>query len=292
MSNSDNTSNSDDKLDALYKLTQRADSDLSPDVSPPDIDASLVAAAREATTGHAATQTDAPSDAAATNSNGVGWQQRYGWATAATLLLTSVLFVSQLNTEPQSAVIGDTDGFAADEFVVDEFVADEFVADEAEVQIQVEPSHRVPATSPVGTMTQSAPAPQAAQASQATQAQEERVVVTSKLRAQQPTQARRKSVQSYCEDYPELLISQVCTNPLADSASFTLRANDQSECAGQTLRLHGVNKQPQPDDSSTLARFVIQSEQTDNALELESAFTEQIVCQSGKLIRQSLARGR
>ena len=277
MSNSDNTSNSDDKLDALYKLTQRADSDLSPDVSPPDIDASLVAAAREATTGHAATQTDAPSDAAATNSNGVGWQQRYGWATAATLLLTSVLFVSQLNTEPQSAVIGDTDGFAADE---------------AEVQIQVEPSHRVPATSPVGTMTQSAPAPQAAQASQATQAQEERVVVTSKLRAQQPTQARRKSVQSYCEDYPELLISQVCTNPLADSASFTLRANDQSECAGQTLRLHGVNKQPQPDDSSTLARFVIQSEQTDNALELESAFTEQIVCQSGKLIRQSLARGR
>ena len=284
MSNSDNTSNSDDKLDALYKLTQRADSDLSPDVSPPDIDASLVAAAREATTGHAATQTDAPSDATATNNNGVGWQQRYGWATAATLLLTSVLFVSQLNTEPQSAVIGDTDGFAADEFV-----ADEFVADEAEVQIQVEPSHRVPATSPVGTMTQSAPAPQAAQA---TQAQEERVVVTSKLRAQQPAQARRKSVQSYCEDYPELLISQVCTNPLADSASFTLRANDQSECAGQTLRLHGVNKQPQPDNSSTLARFVIQSEQSDNALELESAFTEQIVCQSGKLIRQSLARGR
>ena len=280
MSNSDNTSNSDDKLDALYKLTQRADSDLPPDVSPPDIDASLLAAAREATTGHAATQTDAPSDAAATNNNGVGWQQRYGWATAATLLLTSVLFVSQLNTEPQSAVIGDTDGFAADE---------------AEVQIQIEPSHRVPAKSPVGTMTQSAPAPQAAQASQAsqaTQAQEERVVVTSKLRAQQPAQARRKSVQSYCEDYPELLISQVCTNPLADSASFTLRANDQSECAGQTLRLNGVNKQPEPDNSSTLARFVIQSEQSDNALELESAFTEQIVCQSGKLIRQSLARGR
>ena len=274
MSNSDNTSNSDDKLDALYKLTQRADSDLSPDVSPPDIDASLVAAAREATTGHAATQTDAPSDATATNNNGVGWQQRYGWATAATLLLTSVLFVSQLNTEPQSAVIGDTDGFAADE---------------AEVQIQIEPSHRVPATSPVGTMTQSAPAPQAAQA---TQAQEERVVVTSKLRAQQPAQARRKSVQSYCEDYPELLISQVCTNPLADSASFTLRANDQSECAGQTLRLNGVNNQPEPDNSSTLARFVIKSEQSDNALELESAFKDQIVCQSGKLIRQSLARGR
>ena len=159
-------------------------------MSPPDIDASLLAAAREATTGHAATQTDAPSDAAATNNNGVGWQQRYGWATAATLLLTSVLFVSQLNTEPQSAVIGDTDGFAADEFV----------ADEAEVQIQVEPSHRVPATSPVGTMTQSAPAPQAAQASQATQAQEERVVVTSKLRAQQPTQARRKSCLLYTSD--------------------------------------------------------------------------------------------
>ena len=55
MSNSDSTSNSDSKLDALYKLTQLNDSVLSEDnsaedMSPPDIDATILAAAREATT--------------------------------------------------------------------------------------------------------------------------------------------------------------------------------------------------------------------------------------------------
>jgi|GEM_PF-5690116 len=88
MSNSDNTSNSDDKLDALYKLTQQPDSVLSEDSSaedssPPDIDATIMAAAREATAGELATPPEEIAEPTG-SSNIMGWQQRFGWATAAT----------------------------------------------------------------------------------------------------------------------------------------------------------------------------------------------------------------
>jgi len=306
MSNSDNTSNSDKKLDALYKLTQQSESELpeiasDDDVSPPDIDASLMAAARKATAVGSSSAEETP---ISNPSNSISWQQRYGWATAATVLLTSVLFISQLDTQPESAAISTTESFGADEVLSAPMRAEEAALADSAASVDTALSNQV---APMAS-SRSAPAPKASggfasyskqarsQAAESIQKERiqadsiefEEIAVTSRHRAQKFEDAPL-SVQAQCLDYPALLISKVCTNPLASSAIISLRANVQSECAGQSLNLPADNDLPEPDVSSTLSRFVLKA---DNPADPNQPPTEEIVCQSGKLIIQSLARGR
>jgi len=302
MSNSDGTSNSDEKLDALYKMTQQhLDSRLSTDdVSPPDIDASLLAAAREATAGGAA-DIDAPA------SSGLTWQQRYGWATAATLLLTSVLFVSVTDSDPQM------DAFSNDS---------EAVSLEAPATNQSELRSNAKSAPVSDTLRQSAPAsapatvptPETADTqadflarskhsrtlqsmrTKPTEAIEEIVVPASPVAQKQLLDSTQESLKksplgitgltSDCSDYPGILIDLVCTRNSKATTRVVLRANKQSSCAGQTLYLSDWKEPPIAHSSSTFSRFVMQNS------DATTQPAEEIICQSGKLVRQSLARGR
>ncbi len=340
MSNSDN---SDDKLDALYKLTQQPATVLSEDssaedMSPPDIDATILAAAREAITGELATpsgEMEGTGESAGKSSIS-SWQHRFGWATAATVLLTSVLFVSLVDNEPKLGALSSERAMQANDAPV---VGQSRIEQPRAKPSRIEPSRIEPSRvepSRVGVDTGAAmksirttndvqaaapelelesissaadiskstlkgrPAPAAPadlaefskqpRDSQSLQekpsAAIEEIVVTGRSVVQDTDNARTISVPNYCLDYPGLLISQVCKNPAALSASPTLQANRQSECAGETLTLSAGSEAPTPHDSSTLDRFVLQNENTANEP------TEEIVCQSGKLVRQSLARGR
>gem|GEM_PF-5971941 len=108
----------------------------------------------------------------------------------------------------------------------------------------------------------------------------------SRVTSKQVTGIKAKSERSVCSSHPQFLIGQVCTYSNVGSTATELRASHLSDCAGQTLRFPAGSKPPKPHASSTPERFVLQNNDTTKPP------TEEIVCQSGKLVRQSLARGR
>ena len=87
MSTSENTPADDQQIDRLYRTSQST--------SPVDLDDSIRAAARSAQT-----------STSSTPSSYWNWQQRFGWATAAAVVLTSALFIALPETnsgDPLSA---------------------------------------------------------------------------------------------------------------------------------------------------------------------------------------------
>ena len=311
MSNSDSTSNSDSKLDALYKLTQLNDSVLSEDnsaedMSPPDIDATILAAAREATTDELGPPEGNKEESreSASKTSILSWQRRFGWATAATVLLTSVLFISLVDNEPQMGTLSR----ATDRQANDAAVVELSPAEQSRVRADTDAAMKsVSASNDFETIEpelefdlisdRGAPKARVEVQKEVQSLQEKPSPVIEEILVRPPTMAQESdSVQveraqlqrerSNCLNYPEFLISQVCTYPHALSTTTELRASQQSGCAGQTLTLSAGSEPPKPHDSSTPDRFVIQHSDT------AKPPTEEIVCQSGKLVRQSLARGR
>lgn len=334
MSNSDSTSNSDSKLDALYKLTQQPDSanalsedSSAEDTSPPDIDATILAAAREATAVEQATPIGGVEETAGKTSI-LSWQQRFGWATAATVLLTSVLFISLVDNEPkmgalsgekvvrsndapivqQSRYEADTDaamesiGVAGDTYAVEQEPEITPISDRSatlDSNLHTVPQS-VPASAPPSDISafskqlrnpRSLPETSNAASSEVI----EEIVVTASKKAEPtlpttalsapPAPPAALARASSCQNYPKLLIGLVCTYFPSNTTQVELQANEMSACAGQTLHLPAGIEAPTPHSSSTLSRFVLQSKDA-------ASPTEEIVCQSGKLVRQSLARGR
>lgn len=304
-------SNSDDRLDALYKQLSADDNA----TSPAEIDERLRAAARASSAGTTKTVAS-PAATKATAATGTGWQQRYGWATAATLVLASAVFLRTLDTAPPSlAIPKPAPSAAAPPTLASEPVVPRAVVQQEQTALFEKRATRISKT--VASATDSNGLAASTDQGFSTRrrvkitAEAElapRVIAISQAPAQAPAQPRvqqrermqsdqmaersdnqvieevivtgRSAKASNCEHYPNLLINRVCRN---SAERFTLRANKTSRCAGLSYVIETTDGRPQPHSSSDSKHFVFDE---------EDGPVDQLVCKRGTLKLQSLARGR
>jgi hypothetical protein len=277
MSNSDNPKSADEKLDALYKLTQESE-------SPADIDSHLMASARRALESEASSSTAL-------------WKNRYGWATAATLLLTSTLFLSVTNDPSPKGSDAlspkpSPENTVAAEPVTPAPSTPALAASDQDLEAQIEVEQPQLRQHKRGTESRlTADLADLADLKDAATATQNQNRFRSAAKRTPLDQLARPAVAVSCKEYPNLLIDRVCwytaDNETVGPNQFRLYASPTSECAGQTLRLQTAEGAPTPHPTSTAQRFVFARKEAT----VDSA-QDSIRCVAGKLERQSLALGR
>ena len=243
-------STSDDKLDALYKLSL----DTPEDRSPEDINSLIRANARDALS--------APEQ----------WRKRYGWASAATVFLTTALFFSVNNAPEPANNVADTFQQPVQQPVQrSASEADDMLVPPAALEA-------APATAPVPSHTRK----KLGRSQMSVQ----------KISTESMSGLSALSKPAPCRHYPNLLVTQVCVEKQASTADastdLVLKAHPQSSCAGETLKLPRPAQPFVAHKGSSMERFVLAK----SVAELSVPAEQEIVCKKGQLVIQSLARGR
>ena len=273
-----NDSNPDDKkMQQLDDLYQRLGDDDPESTSPPDIDTALRAAARE-------------QQGAASTSN---WQRRYGWATAATVLMTSALFLSLPDTNDPSPLSHEP-------------AQQEFQAKTQDRQ-RVRQEAAAPATGMLETHEPESAAADLAIEGFSKQLRPGKAISSRKAMSSSKSRimSKEKSTEN-CVTYQQMMISRLCQVSFPDSeqsvdknsenaVNFELYASEQSPCAGQKFALNSttlksIRGMPTLSAGGDESRVFIDYELEDRAV--SKTQTDELVCESGRLTLQSLARGR
>ena len=240
-------SSSDDKLDALYGAKEGHSADLSPG----DVDDNIRTAARNAMEQELAQNVD---------QNGgslFGWQQRYRWAGAAVLLLTTLVFVQLPDDQ-------DPVGSARPDHGAPESPTPVNPNKPQEIDVQSDPPVASVPSVPPQTVQPSMPTaelvnPASAYAessstpavnSRAAQAFRQQLDALPPM-ATPPTDAavrRKKASSDGCVTYTGQLISRAC--PLVEAMGWELFLTNNSQCADQGYQLPAakfpLSRAPQP----------------------------------------------